>query len=73
MKRELFFGGNMKIKIVKKTYEEVLEMPTWCPEILFQFIYMAIVFIVSLLVSWLIGTFVLKPIQRDIEKLILKL
>lgn len=53
--------------------KEVLEIPTWCPEILFQFIYMAIVFIVSLLVSWLIGTFVLKPIQRDIEKLILKL
>jgi surface polysaccharide O-acyltransferase-like enzyme len=52
---------------------DVFVIPTWCPEILFQYVYMIIVFIISLILSWLIGTFLLKPIQNDIEKLIAKI
>ena len=52
---------------------DVIVIPSWFPEILFQYVYMTIVFIISLIFSWIIGTFLLKPIQNDIEKLIAKI
>lgn len=53
--------------------QSFMEIPSWCPESLYQFWFMTIVFFISLLLSWGIGTFLLKPIQNDIEKLIIKI
>ena len=52
---------------------DFIEIPSWCPEVIFQYFYMIIVFLICLLVCWIIGSFLLKPIQNDIEKLIAKI
>lgn len=45
--------------------------PTWCPDILFQYVYIIVIFVISFIFSLIVNTLILKPIQKQCDKLIL--